>query len=147
MGYTLQAFIGEQAVLEKLDFENAKVVALTDRVGLVPMTGELYDEINQMRAGPSIEGILFLNENVEREILKRVGNAQIAYITADYAGGNGGQCGVFWQNGDRAMVHPFGPGVINEILRQFGVVATGSRDEFEVTGLNRFRSTEEWFGV
>ena len=144
MGYTLQAFIGEQAVLEKLAFENAKVIALTDRVSLVPMIGELYDEINQLQASPSIDGILFLNENVEREILKRVGYDKIAYITADYAGGIGGQCGVVWQNGEREMVQPFGPGVINEILRQFGVVGTGSRDEFEVTGLNRFRSTEDW---
>ncbi len=51
MGYTLHSFIGKQSDLTPITskFSKAKMITLEQDIGIIPMTEELYDEINNFR--------------------------------------------------------------------------------------------------
>lgn len=147
MGYYLNSFVGRQERLEKLalQFTSAKVVSLKQGVALVPMTGELFNEINNYRVNNDLKGWEFLTKDVEREILGKIGSDMIAYIEVEFFGGVGGQTGVIWKDGKRVYEEYSKKNVVNSILQQFGVVKDKSSwDEFDSVGLGQHRDTDDW---
>lgn len=77
----------------------------------------------------------------------------VAYVEADYLGRDGRQAAAVWQAG-RLVLGPllhgrreaFEPGTapISLALRGLGLHSSGSRDEFVLAGLGRYRRTAEW---
>jgi hypothetical protein len=147
MGYFLNAFLGQINNLKRIEskFKKAKVVPLTTEIALIPMTEDLFDEINNYRNENHIEKWELLTTDVENEILKLIGNEKLSYLEVEYFGGEGGQSGIVWKDGKRVFEVSFQQEVVNEILRQFGVVKDKKlRDEFDTVGLGRHRNTEDW---
>ena len=88
MGYNLKAFIGQVESLESVttQFKNAKLISLTQQIVLIPMTGDLFNEINDSRVNNDIDGYEYLTTNIELEILKTIHTGLIAYIEVEYFG-------------------------------------------------------------
>lgn len=108
------------------------------------MTEELYDEINELAISEDVGKLTYLSKNVEEKILAIIGDNCIGYIEAEYFGGQGGQTAVFWQNRLRYKLFDFGQGVINILLKHFGVTAKIGLDEFDTINLGRHRNKEDW---
>src|SRR4051812_11618183 len=103
MGYILQAFIGRQEDLQLFadNYSNAKVVTVGQHISIVPMTEELFDEMNTLGISEDISTFMFLTTNVEQAILNLIGALQVGYIEAEYFGGQGGQHAILWKDGQR----------------------------------------------
>lgn len=146
MGYYLHGFLGQLHDLQEIKntFNNSVIIPLTNQIGLIPMSGDLFDEINNYRVSNDMEKFEFMTAGVEQAILVVIKNRMIAYVEADYFGGHGGQSGVVWKEGKRIFLKNFEQDVINEILRMYGVTKNKSGDEFDAVQLGRHRSTEEW---
>jgi len=146
MGYNLKAFIGQVERLEPVTtrFKNAKLIPLTEQIALIPMTDDLFNEINDYRVNNNIDGYEYLTTDIESEIIETINIGLIAYIEVEYFGGTGVQNGILWKNKKRIFEHSGTKAVVNSILQQFGITRSKSRDEFETVGLNRHRYTEDW---
>jgi hypothetical protein len=147
MSYVLNAFLGQQVDLKIIEekFKFSKMVPLTSKIGLIPMTKELYDEINNFGTSKAMENWEYLTIDMERQIVRVPGNHMIAYTEIEYFGGSGGQSGIIWKNGIRIFEANFEQDVVNSILRHFGVVTEEfKRDEFDSVGLGRHRDTRDW---
>lgn len=146
MGYYLTGFLGRQEDLKGIEkkFQNSKIIPLTDQIALVPMTGELFDEINNYRGNNDIGKYKFLTSDIENEILKVIDGQMISYVEVEYFGGQGGQSGIIWKEGKRIFEKEFDQGVVNSILGHFGIVRGKSMDEFDTVGLGRHRNTADW---
>ena len=146
MGYTLHAFIGTRPDLAVLaeNFHHASVLEVGKGIFLIPMTGELFEEINNFIVSGAIGKLTYMTLNVESNVLKIAGNNSIAYVEAEYFGGEGGQQAVLWQTGQRYKLFEFGEDVINDVLKHFGVKPEKGYDAFDTIGLGRKRNTEDW---
>lgn len=146
MGYVLYAFIGKKEVLIKLQgkYSQVKICNLQQNISLIPMTGELYDEINNFISSDDINSFAYLTTNVEKEVLQVIEDSPLAYIEAEYFGSNGGQRGIIWKENQRHSILSYSHEAINKVLQFLGVSAQKRRDEFDTIGLGRFREMEEW---
>ncbi|MFL9485583.1 hypothetical protein ACI6Q2_22570 [Chitinophagaceae bacterium LWZ2-11] len=146
MGYYLQAFVGKQNDLEiiKDNFSVTVLRELGQGLCLIPMTEQLFDQINNYVSSNEISSFKYLTENVEREILKCINNKELAYVEADYFGGTGSQIGIVWKEGKRYMEFASGQNVINKVLSFLGVISDSEKDEFATLELDKYRNTEDW---
>jgi len=146
MGYYLSAFIGRGENLNRIrdSYNEAIIVELSQGVSLIPLTEELFDEINNFEASGNILSFEYLTPNIERQILKIAQEGVLAYVEADYFGGEGGQTGIMWKDGKRSVEYKYGQGVINAALRSLAVICEDKKDEFDTLGLGRHRHTREW---
>jgi hypothetical protein len=117
---------------------------LTQQIALIPMIGDLFNEINDYRANNDIDGYEYLTTDIESETLKTIHIGLIAYIEVEYFGGVGVQNGILWKNNKRIFEQSGTTDVVNSILQQLGITRSKSRDEFDTVGLNRHRYTEDW---
>jgi len=147
MGYILHAFIGRQTDLQIIasSFRNAKLINVGREIFIIPMTEELYDEINDFIISEDVGTFTYMSKNVENKIIEVIGNYNIGYIEAEYFGGQGGQTAILWQNGGRYKLFDFGQGAINSVLKHFGITAEIGLDEFNTINLGRHRNKEDWF--
>ena len=149
MGYFLQAFIGRQndlkPVVEK--YHNAHSIYVGQDISIVPMTEDLYDEINQMNHSEDIGTFMYLTKNIETEILSLIGARKIGYIEAEYHGGQGRQTAITWTDRQRINLIENRKGAINSVLKQFGVVTDMGKDEFETLNFGRHRQTKDWLAT
>ena len=146
MGYYLQAFICKQSDenIFSDNFDKAKKIEIGQGLSLVPMTEELYDQINKFTISNPIDKFEYLTQNIETKILKLTNGKKIAYVEAEYFGGEGGQIAIIWNNNKRENLFPYGQGCINEVLKEFGVKTNSNFDEFDSVGLGRCRNTIDW---
>ena len=146
MGHYLKAFIGHKEsltpILEK--YESANLVCLSNDMLMIPMTDELFDEINNLDSSSEILSFQFLTDNIEKKTLELIGNKKLAYVESEFLGGQGGHIGMIWNNGERAFVGALNKNTMNAILKRLGVGRTVLKDEFETIGLYRHRQTEDW---
>jgi hypothetical protein len=82
MGYTLHASLGTTASLDPIarTFGHARIVSLTDSLVIIPLTPELFDEVNRMTSSPVVMKFELLTEEVEHRILGVIGNEKVAYV-------------------------------------------------------------------
>ncbi len=146
MGYTLKAYIGKEEnlnpILEK--YSESKKVNLSGGISMIPMTEELFDEINEMKSSSGISTFEFLTENIENKTIQIVENREIAYVESEFFGGQGGHIGIIWKNGKRDFLTESDKSSMNKILKRLGVNRTLLKDEFENVGLDKNRHTEDW---
>ncbi|MDF2191692.1 hypothetical protein [Paraflavitalea sp. CAU 1676] len=145
MSYILFAFIGEQPDLQVIAdrYQQAKLVSVGKKIFIIPMTEELYDEMNEFIISEDIGSLTYMSSNIEVKVLAIIGNSCIGYVEAEYCG-QGGQTAIIWRDGKRDKLFPFGPGAINSVLKELGVVRDIGLDEFDSINLGRHRSNGGW---
>ncbi|WP_156152608.1 hypothetical protein [Flammeovirga sp. OC4] len=146
MGYYLKAFIGQKESLVPIrnKYSNSKLVDLSDKISMIPITDELFDEMNQMENSSEIASFEFLTEYIENKTLDLIGNKKLAYFESEFFGGQGGHIGLIWVNGKREFIGEFKKDTLNKILKKLGVIRNGNQDEFETVGLDSHRNIEDW---
>ena len=146
MGYSLFAFVGKQPELQTIagKCKNAKVIMLKQGIGIIPLSRDLYDEINNFESSDEVESFIYLNSNIQTRILELIKTGVIAYIEADYSGSIGEQQAILWNDGTKIMHYKNRLGAINSILKRLGVSASNGMDEFDTVDLGRNRSVDDW---
>ena len=143
MGYYLYAFIGKSQTLKAnaLQFQSARIVLLKQDVAMIPLTHELHQEID---VGHAIEGFSELSSEIEEWAQQLSAAGIVAYIEAEFFGGDGGQSAVAWNAGHRVLDPMFEQHSINEVLKLIGVRKNDAHDEFDAIGLGKHRDTNQW---
>jgi len=143
MSYYLQALIGKADALGKhtSDFQSARLVPLTQGMALIPLTDELHDEIG---SGGEVEPFEKLSPGVEQWAQRISFAARIAYIEAEFFGGDGGQSAVVWSGSSRVIQPIHSQDAINQALCFLGVRIDNAHDEFDAIGLGQHRNTHDW---
>lgn len=146
MGYYLQAFICKQADSNIFtdNFDKAKKIEIGQGLDLVPMTEDLFDQVNNFVVSNSVDKFEYLTDNIETKVLQLIGDKKIAYVEAEYFGGQGGQIAIIWGNHKRQHLFPYGQDCINKVLKDFDVQTKSGNDEFDTVGLGRHRNTIDW---
>ena len=146
MGYYLSAFFGKTEELRKIQktYKSANLIELHPCVSLIPLTEDLFDEINNFSATECLFNFEYLTTKSEDEILTMVTDITLAYVEAEYFGGQGGQSAIIWKNGKRDSEFIRDSQSINKVLKSFGVIAEANKDEFDTVGLSRHRHTRDW---
>jgi hypothetical protein len=149
MGYILFAFVGKEPQLQKVasKFKKAKIIMLEQGIGIIPMTEDLYDEINDSETSDDVKPFAFLTSNIQDRILELTPTGMIGYVEAEYHDGKGTQSGILWNNGIRIAFFANINRAINAILKILGVSAEYGMDEFDTIGLDRHRDTSDWLEV
>lgn len=146
MGYYLQTFICQQndANLLTNHFDKAIRVDLDQGLCLIPMTEELFDQINNFEQSNSVDRFEFLTDHIETRVLQLIEDNKVAYVEAAYFGGKGGQIAIIWKNNKRDKLLTFSQGRINDVLKNFGVLTEKGLDEFTTLGFGIKRHTRDW---
>jgi hypothetical protein len=138
MGYEIDAFLGNIPELQKWKERLGSVVVyeLTEKLGLVPLTSDLLQDLDRQ---------LGQDKRSEEELVKTwcaeaSRGTVIAFISAFYFGGQGGQSAEVWSN-QKVVKSDV---TVNSALQLLGVRAAAGEDEFDTVGLGRFRKTESW---
>lgn len=146
MGYYLQAFICKQADTNIFtnNFDKAKNVVIGQGLSLIPMTEDLYDQINDFVVSNSVDKFEYLTDNIEAKVLQLIGDKKVGYVEAEYFGGAGGQIAIIWNNHKRENFFEYGQECINRVLKDFGIKSKIGKDEFDTIDLGRHRNTIDW---
>jgi hypothetical protein len=146
MGYYLEAFICKASDSNCLTntFDKAINVDIGQGLSLIPMTEDLFDQINSFNISNDIDRFLYLTKNIESKILLAIGDRQFSYVEAEYHGGQGGQIAIIWKDGKRLQLLPYDQDRINQVLKYFGAIANNGQDEFITLGFGLRRYTREW---
>jgi hypothetical protein len=146
MRYILFALVGKEPELQKIasKFKKAEIRMLEQGIGIIPMTEDLYDEINNSETSDDVKPFAFLTSNIQGKILELITTGMIAYVEAEYHDGKGSQSGILWNNGIRIAFFANINRAINAILKTFGVSAEYGMDEFDTLGFDRHRDTSDW---
>ncbi len=141
MAYTLQALIGDASEVKNAAPSGALVVMLPQGKALVPLT-ESVRQAHNISFLPLTDGDT--DDVPETVAALAVLAKKIAYVEAEFFGGDGTQAAAVWENGKLI----FGPVVdndaINQALRIIGVAKNDHVDEFEALSLSRHRDTDKW---
>ncbi|WP_433171346.1 hypothetical protein [Actinoallomurus sp. CA-150999] len=154
MSYVLRGVVGDFDHLRFLadDVPRAVVVPLRQRLGLLPVTNEIFNELTDGWRG---DWPFRLMSPAFAERLKDWSRGgRVAYVEADFWGGDGSQTAALWENGRQtwgpehawipATAKPCENWPINAVLARLGVVATGAFDLFDTVGLGQERDMEGW---
>lgn len=141
MAYTLQALIGEETDVRSAAPSGAAVIALSQSKALVPLTKSVREEHGISFLPLTDEGTDDVPESV-RAFAAR--GKKIAYVEAEFFGGDGMQAAAVWEEGRLVFGPLVADDAINQALRVIGVAKKESFDEFEALSLGRHRDTDEW---
>ncbi len=141
MDFRIQAFVGPISALRqwRREIPSAVVVALTDDLGLAPITSRFLEELRRK---------LKTERQSENEVIQFWGaraskGCTIAYIWADSREdffSDGVQYALAWTN-EQAVLSKLN---INDALRVAGVRAKAGEREFGAADLGRYPDTESW---
>jgi hypothetical protein len=145
MAYTLQAIIGDIAVLQAESPANATVVVLPQGKAMIPLTQRLFAK-NEFPSLPlTDEGCAaVLPRSIDGFVAPFIGRGKFAYVEAEFFGGVGTQAIVTWDDKGNASLPLVDAHAINKALRFLGVQIGDHHDEFNALGLGKHRSTGEW---
>ncbi len=129
--YCLYGIVGKSRDLlhKSLEYPGAVVVHLEQGIGMIPISEELLNDIEQgdTSSGATKElGFEFLSGAVSAWVRRLSQGMTLAYLEAEFISGEGTESAV------------------NRALRTLGVSVPSRREEFEVVGLGKHRSPEEW---
>ena len=115
---------------------------------MVPLSEALLSEIQGKGVSPggaSVAGAFeFLSPGVEAWLQALSRETATAYVETEYLGGEGFERAAVWSRGAIALGPLDGAGSINQALRALGVRVPEGQEEFELVGLGRHRSLDEW---
>lgn len=150
MSHQIQVFIGKTDLLLGgiKGLTQAHLITLEQGFSLIPLTHELRLEVRAGRKKRQGHFVEFSHLTLEMEQFGRVlsKSGQVSYVETCFWGGPGEQSAIVWENGQVV----FGPlklpssGPISAALKVTGVKRSEYQDEFDVLGLGRYRSNEDW---
>jgi hypothetical protein len=141
MAFTLQAFIGDTEDLKRSAPAGARVIALSQRKALVPLTKSVRERHGISFLPLTDEGLDIVPHSVEVLATRA---KQIAYVESEFFGGQGTQAAAIWKEGSLVFGPVIADDAINQALRLLGVSKEDRIDEFDALDLNRHRDTEKW---
>ncbi|KJK56908.1 hypothetical protein [Saccharothrix sp. ST-888] len=156
MSYELRALIAsvELASVVAAEVRLARAVRLEQELALIPLTAELLGVLDQPEDAV-VAGFDFFPGGFGRRLGAWSKAGPIAYVEADYFGGQGSQRGAVWVDG-KIELGPLGivagepfpaeGSPISQVLRRLGAHHPYGEDEFEAVGLGRHRHLEGWLG-
>ena len=147
--YCLCGIVGKSRDLlhKSLEYPRAGVVYLDQGIGMIPISEELLNAIEQgeMSLGATVEpGFEFVSEVVLAWARTLSQGTTLAYLEAEFISGEGTERAIVWRDGVMVLGPLQGTGAVNRALRTLGVSVPSRREEFEAVGLGRHRSPEEW---
>jgi hypothetical protein len=146
MAYTIQAFIGDLLDIEQNAPSGLAIVSLVQGKALIPLTDNIREQYQIPFLPMTDEGVKVKGIPPSIESFAEHFNGPVAYIEAEFFGGDGSQASAIWMRHSRI----FGPLVemsaINKALRLLGVTKSGLHDEFAALDLGRHRDTNRWTG-
>ena len=142
MAYTIQALLAIEEILQDAPIHGASVVSLRQGYGMIPLTTQIR-KAYELPLLPLTEGEP-LPDQIARWGLKLSEGGAVAYIEAEFFGGEGTQGSALWSNGGMVEKPWAGEYAINIPLREMGVEKGDYFDRFEALGLGRCRSTDAW---
>ncbi len=145
MAYTIQAIITKEAVSSLYSRPGLSWITLSQSMTLAPL-GTSFCEQNSIPFLPfSDEGLEGIPAQIA-EICQAISlNGKVAYIEAEFHGGEGGQAAILWNNGKIKGEIIVAEDAINQALKYLDVKNINCRDEFEALGLGRYRNTDDWY--
>ncbi len=154
MSYELRALAARDDVAaQAADAIGSVLVPLSQGFGLVPVTGELLDDLSDDAGRAYPDAFWFLTAGLAERAAAVSAAGAVAYLEADIFGGTGTQAVVVWRAG-QVVLGParttFRAGAdhrddaFNRALRELGVAASGTGDEFTALGLGGCRRTDDW---
>lgn len=144
MAYTLQAIIGEAALLQANSPSTVIVIALPQGKAMIPLTDRLFDQDEFPFLPLTDGGESSLPESVFEFASSFVGRGKFVYVEAEFFGGDGTQASVTWDEKGIAALPIVDQHAINMALRFLGVQIGDHLDEFDALGLGRYRNTNDW---
>lgn len=114
---------------------------------MVPLSEALVGELERATIAVGVRELdtfEFLSAGVEAWAQALSVDTAIAYVETEYFGGEGFERAGVWSEGRLALGPLDGAGSINTALRALGVQPAPGIEEFELVGLGRYRSLEEW---
>jgi hypothetical protein len=143
MGYYLQALIGKSETLKTnvSSLQHARIVLLEQNRGMVPLTNELCEEIGLSQETDEFNKLC---PEIEEWAQRISAAGLVAYIEAEYFGGDGSQSAVVWDGGARVFETIHDQNAINRVLKLLNVDRKKAHDEFEAGGLGKHRDTHDW---
>ncbi len=145
MGYFLQALIGKSQTLKANVslFQSARIVLLEQDIAIIPITDELCEEIDAI-SQIEVEGFEKLFPEIEEWAQRISTTGLVAYIEAEFFGGDGSQSAIAWNAGSRVLEPIREQNAINCVLKLLGVDRKNAHDEFDAVGLGKHRDTNDW---
>jgi hypothetical protein len=153
MRHILQALVArkETFAAHRPPVRQARAALLAEGIALVPLTDALCAEMggepsrSEVATGDEYGIFTRLLPGVEAWAQSLSVSGPVAYVEAEFHGGQGGQCALVWARGGVVLGPLLGPiGPINQALRTLGVRPGRDDDEFAAVGLGRHRFTEDW---
>jgi hypothetical protein len=149
MPYSLKAVMAPAELLTPPPSwaEGSRVVALAQEFAMVPLADALI-----YRYGPDDRPWLYerhsifygLPEALVPKLVELSTRGPVAYVEADYHGGDGEQRSIVWVNGEVRQRAEESSRAINDALLSLGVEPEEGRDRFDTLGLGRQRRVEDW---
>lgn len=137
MSYFLEAIIGKKTDILK-NFKSMKnyVVELNYDFAMIPLTEKFMNAIQNIEKNEPSEKFDFWIKNHSKD-------SMISYISAEYFGGAGGQTIKLYKN-EELIEEINNDNAINHVLEVMGLKAVKNIDQFELVGLSKHRSTDDW---
>lgn len=145
MGYFFRGIISTSSIVDfcKIKYKNLHLIQLHHNLVTIPLTDELFDEINDGQGIP-IKNYEYLTDRLGIFCSDISRFEKVAYIEADYFDGMGFQSGIVWDKGLVIFEEILNDNSINKVLELFGVENDNSKDEFDTVGLGRHRNIRDW---
>jgi hypothetical protein len=156
--YNLEAVIGHELVLREFarSMPEPHIHSLRQELSLLPMTWKNFHAVAVVDDAPRLEGFWTAPDSIGSALAACSANGPVAYVEADYIGGQGAQVAQVWDGGrvvfgplryDTTKPVPAAGSAISLALRHLGVVLDRryGHDEFDAVGLGRCRETRKWF--
>lgn len=147
--YCLYGIVGKSRDLlhKSLEYPGASIVHLEQGIGMIPISEDLLNDIEQGETSFGAKhdhGFEFLSDAVSAWARSLSRGMTLAYLEAEFISGEGTESAVVWRDGVKVLGPLRGTGAVNRALRTLGVCVPSRREEFEVVGLGKHRSPEEW---
>lgn len=152
MAYTLRAVLARCDLLaEPIPWiADSAVIPLAQDVCMVPLTPALCGQFGEAQRPWLYEhhgDFTHLPEGLVPHLRELSRRGRVAYVEAEYHGGDGEQRSIVWNDGEVWREAEESSFAINSALVSLGVARAEGADPFDTLGLGRHRSVDDWIAA
>ncbi|QGQ96589.1 hypothetical protein EHS13_17765 [Paenibacillus psychroresistens] len=148
MGYYFRGMISTDNIvnISRDKYKNLNIINLYNNLVIIPLTDELFDEVNENRS-VSIKNYKYFTDRIGLFCSNISMISKIAYVEAEYFGGIGSQNGIVWDKEKVFFEETLSDNAINKALEILGIKKSKDKDEFDTVGFGRHRNVDDWITV